>query len=151
MNEPQIPVKYIFRRPRWVDNVYGSRLAFVNEEGAAQGLDGAQTRLVPESLALKLLRHTDTFVRDDAPEAAAPVKTTEQDTQETLDAAALAKKDKDARDEQSFEAHLLIDQMDKETLTQYVRERFALSLEETADIDAMRVEAKALIDRFGLV
>lgn len=139
MNEPPIPVKYIFRRPRWVDNIYGSGLEFTTN----------QTRVLPESLALKFLRHTDTFVRDDA--HVVTLKTTEQETQEAVAAAEARANEQAARDQQKFEVFLLLDQMEKEPLAQYVRERFALSLDETANIDAMRIEAKALIDRFGLV
>lgn len=139
MNEPQIPVKYIFRRPRWVDNIYGSGLEFTT----------GQTRIVPESLALKFLRHTDTFVLDE--ETQAPIKTIEQETDEALAAAQRSADERAKRDDQLYESYLLIDQMGKEPLAQYVRDRFALALDETADIDAMRVEAKALIDRFGLV
>jgi hypothetical protein len=134
----EIGVKYIFRRPRWVDNIYGTGLVFVT----------GQTRFLPHDLALKFLRHTDTFERDDA--KAPPTKTEEQLAAEALAKVEAERKAQEALQQKVFDIHDQIDRMDdKVSLARFAKDSYNLPLDETQPIEAMRVEAKALVDRFG--
>jgi len=52
----KVAVKYIGRKEPWIDRLYGSKLPFHKE----------QVRVVPSSLALRLLRHEDLFTTETA-------------------------------------------------------------------------------------
>jgi hypothetical protein len=150
--QAEIPVKYIFRRPRWVDNIYGTGLSFVNAEGAAQGLDGQQTRLMPEDLALKFLRHKDTFEVD--AEYVPPGTPTKTPQQEVDEAVALREKEAEAerqRQQEIFDVHDQIDRMPSvPDLARYAAEKYTVTLDQAKPIDELRVEVKGLVDRFGV-
>lgn len=137
-SDDRLPIKYIFRRERWVDRIYGSGLEFTT----------GQTRVVPRDLGLKLLRHTDTFTLDI--DALPPLEPTEaEQTQAALDAAAKEKEEEARRQDELFAMHDSIDAMDKAALSRFVSDKFQLDLDQSLSIDDMRIEAKALIDRFG--
>ena len=140
MDAPGIAVKYIFRRPRWVDRIYGTELEFVT----------GQTRLLPHDLALKFLRHTDTFEIDAGFVDTAPAKSPQQQTDEALEDAEAARKAQQEREQEIFMLHDQIDQMDKDALAQYAHDKFNVPLNKRHSIADLRVEAKALVDRFGV-
>lgn len=137
MNEPLIPVKYVFRRPRWVDRIYGTNLEFVTD----------QVRMLPESMALKFLRHTDTFVLGE-PQPVEPT-TPEQETAQALEKADAERKEREEQEQQMFALYDQLNVMDKPSIARFVREKFQIELPETLSIEDMRVEATTLIDRFG--
>ena len=136
----QIPVQYIFRRARWVDTIYGTGLVFVT----------SQTRLLPEDIALKFLRHKDTFKIDtEFVDASAP-KTEQQQTDETLAEIEAQRKQAEEVEAERFELFDRIDQMaTKDALAQFAADKFAVTLNKRDSIPDLRVEVKALIDRFG--
>lgn len=138
MSETEIAVKYIFRRPRWKDNLYGSGLEFTT----------GQTRMLPSALALKLLRHGDTFARDT--EFVPTPKTTEQETTELLEQAEKRKDDENHVENQRLDLYAHIDRMDKDAIGKFAREHYRVEVDRRRGIDALRTQAKELIDRFGM-
>jgi type IV secretory pathway VirB10-like protein len=151
--QPDIAVKYIFRRPRWVDTIYGTGLEFTTD----------QVRKLPAHLALKFLRHTDTFVRADAlpPEQQQERQQELTDEQRReLEAAKeqqelLEAKKKQQEDEAAYEQarHDLMQQfeaMTKDALVAFAREKYDVTLDKSLNKEALKAEARSLVDRFGV-
>jgi hypothetical protein len=138
MSTAQIPVKYIGRRPHWNGLLYDVRMPF----------DAGQTRLLPEALALKFLKHHDTFVRDDAYEVTP--KSVEQETQEVLAEVEQQAKVQDERDMELTEVLDRIEIMEKEQLAE-IATRYNHKLDGRRSVSTLRAEVRQLINLNGLV
>lgn len=144
MAEPtQLPVKYIFRRPKWKDTIYGTGLEF----------EIGQTRVLPRDLALKFLRHTDTFELDEEALAKGiPEPTPEQVTAEAVALQAKKKEDDEAAQAEVFQVHDQIERMGtKEMVAEFALTKYNIPLDKRHTLEALRAEAKGLVDRFGVM
>ena len=137
----EIGVKYIGRRERFVDRVFGTGLGF--EQG--------QVRVLPNVIARKFLRHADQFEEAEM-DASAPVAA--ESTDETAQALAKAKK---LQDEQTLEQNQLQDvrdqvaSMTKKGLEEFAMTKYNQKLDTTKKVGDLRVEVTSFIDRFGVV
>lgn len=123
MTQPLISIRYIGKRPDYMDGTYGTRIVFV------QG----KSRMVPADVAKKMLRHADVYEpgEDGAPVAALPpAKDKEEDVQDMRDALA---------------------HMDKDALTNYANTHFKLKLDKRKDVGALRTQVTQLIDQYGVI
>jgi tRNA U34 2-thiouridine synthase MnmA/TrmU len=139
-NHPDIAVRYIFRRPFWKDNVYGSGLTFTTD----------QVRTLPHDLARKFLRHTDTFEEVTGEAGKAKPKTAEQETAEAVQADKKKKAEQATREQDLHDLHDQLGQMNKESVLRFAAEKFNTPLDKKHSVDQLRLEAKALVDRFGV-
>lgn len=125
-----MPVKYVGRRPIYVEGAYGSKLVFTTGE----------TKLVPGDLAAKLLMHPDVYVLGDVvtspgfaleePDARA---STEQDQEGTL---------QDIRD--------AINIMDKDALEQFARFHFKVDIDKRRSAAHLRQLVTQMVDQYGV-
>ncbi len=138
MSTAQIPVKYVGRRPHWNGLLYDVRLSF----------DAGQTRLLPEPLALKFLKHADTFQRDD--EYQVTPKSPEEETAEVLAQAEQQAKVQDEKDLELSEVLDQIDLMEKEQLAEFAN-RYGQKLDGRRSVDKLRAEVRQLVNLNGLV
>lgn len=123
MTQPLISIRYIGKRPDYLDGTYGTRIVFVQGE----------SRMVPADVAKKMLRHPDVYElgEDGAPVATLPpVKDKEEDVQDMRDALA---------------------HMDKDALTTYAHTHFQLKLDKRKDVGALRTQVTQLIDQYGVI
>jgi hypothetical protein len=137
MSTAQIPVKYVGRRPHWNGLLYDVRLSF----------DAGQTRLLPEPLALKFLKHSDTFVRDE--EYVVTPKSVEQETADVLADAEKQARELDTKDMELSEVLERVDIMEKEQLAEFAS-RYGHKLDGRRSVDKLRGEVKQLINLSGL-
>lgn len=137
----EIGVKYIGRRERFVDRVFGTGLGF----------DQGQVRVLPNVIARKFLRHADQF-EEAVVDASAPVEA--DSTDETAEALAKAKK---LQDEQTLEQNQLQDvrdqiaSMNKKSLEEFAMTKYNQKLDTAKKVGDLRVEVTSFIDRFGVV
>jgi len=117
------PIKYIGKRPFYTEGAYGSKIEFKKDE----------TVLVPEEIAIKLLKHPDVYVEgvpDKGLKSAVIEKKEEEDNQEIIDSVAL---------------------MDAKAVIEFVQNNFNIKLDGRKSVDTLRAEAIHHIDRFGIV
>lgn len=134
-NARSLPIKYIGRRPTYVDGTYGTRIAF------AQG----ETKMVPVEAALKMLKHPDVYVMG---EGEAPTASADQS-----EAAAKkqAEEDRNRAEEELETARQGVRRMTtKAALAGYASKNFNINLDERKKVDELKSEVIVLIDRFGL-
>ena len=120
------PVKYIGRRPVCRDGAYGSGLIFTQGE----------TKLVPDDLATKLLRHADVYVPGDAKGATKP-----QDEQ--------AKPKTQTEEEMLQDLRDTVSQMDKDALESYARTNFNVELDNRKSVASLRQSVNQMLDQYG--
>lgn len=140
MQKPQQAVKYTGRKP-FKDRLYRSGLTF----------EPGQARLVPAELARKFLRHADVFEAATEATERGKKKTSTDDTAELLEQAA---KDEAQRTEDQNSLQDMFDrvsQMDKEALGQFAKINYQQDLDMRYNVENLRGQVIALIDRFGLV
>lgn len=123
-----MPVKYVGRRPIYVEGAYGSKLVFAAEE----------TKLVPADLAVKLLRHPDVYVLGDVVTSPGAVsvempKSTDRTPEEVL---------QDIRDS--------INIMDKESLESFARFHFKVDLDKRRSSAHLRQLVTQMVDQYGV-
>lgn len=121
------PIKYIGKRPTYREGTYGSGLVFAQ---------GETVNVEDDVLARKLLRHPDVYVVGVAKEA-------------TATAAAVAKKDDDAEDDAQTTRDLIAN-MTKETLKDYAKAHFGVSLDQRKSVAEQRAQVTGLFDQFGV-
>lgn len=141
MNENMLSVRYVGRREPWVENLYGSGLTF------AKG----QQRLLPDSLARKLMRHVDLFELGDTQQAS----DSEHGNAQAKGDAELAKAQEQAKlqQEQDSNRQDLMDRimiMDKDGLTDFAYSNFEQKLDKRKSVENMREEVAGFVDRFGV-
>jgi hypothetical protein len=150
--QPDIAVKYIFRRPRWVDAIYGTGLEFTT----------GQVRKLPAELALKFLRHTDTFVRAEAPpeqqherqqqltDAQRRELEVAKEQQELLEAKKKQQEDEAAYEQARHDLMQQFEAMTKDALIAFAREKYDVVLDKSMNKEGLKAEARSLVDRFGV-
>ena len=117
------PIKYVGKRPTYIDGMYGTRTAFVQGE----------TAMVDADIAVKMLRHTDQYqpgIEAGASPAveSKPVTEKDEDTQ-------------DLRDQ--------INIMDKHALKQMAWERYQQRFSGNPSVESLRAKVTQLVDQFG--
>jgi hypothetical protein len=119
-----VAVRYEGPRATYREGAYGSGLVW------AQG----ETKLVPEALATKLLRHAPVYVPGDkkaAPKRAETIAAQQpphEDTQEVRDA---------------------LNAMDKDALEAYARTQFRVELDKRKSVQSLRGQVTQLVDQYG--
>lgn len=119
-----VAVRYEGPRATYREGAYGSGLVW------AQG----ETKLVPEVLATKLLRHAPVYVPGDkkaAPKQAEAIATQQpqhEDTQQVRDA---------------------LNAMDKDALEAYARTHFRVELDKRKSVQSLRGQVTQLVDQYG--
>lgn len=135
-----VAVTYTGREDPFIERNYGSGLAF--EQG--------QTRVVPEELAAKLLRHADVFATGDVASVKEEVSTGD-DTEESLKRADAAKKNLEALENQRQDVVDRVSVMDKEALKEFAKTKYGQPIPKTMSVENMRAKVIGFIDQFGLV
>lgn len=138
MEKKTIAVKYIGRRESWTDRLYDTGLTFTT----------GQVRQVPVEAARKLLKHADLFKEggETKPAEEAPKL---DDTQEALAQAQAQKAQKDAQINAVADLHDQVNQMTKDALEQFAKDKFNIDLDKRQKVDDLKKEVHTLIDRFG--
>lgn len=138
-----VGVTYTGSEDPFVDRIYRSRLTF----------DHGQTRELPPELAAKFLLHADVF--QPAAEEKGVLKqpkaptTPKDDTQEVLDEADQADKDRRKKENERFELHQQIEKMDKAALRDWTKVKFQQDLPANLGIEKMRDRVKGFVDQYG--
>lgn len=118
------PIKYIGKRPTYIDGMYGTKTAFVQGE----------TAMVDADIAARMLKHTDTYelgkAKGAAPAVELPVKTEKED-----------EATQDLRDQ--------INIMDKDSLETFAKNHFRIDLDKRKSVSSLREAVTQLVDRFG--
>lgn len=150
-----VAVRYIGRKPDYTDRLYKSGLTFTP----------GQERTIPSTLAQRFLKHKDSFEEVEAavakPKAEKTVETdaaagTPTDAGQTGDNTAelLAEADKKEQDKKAAVAKLMdlkdqVNQMEKDAVQQFAREKYDQAIPKTLSLPNMRAKALELIDQFG--
>lgn len=142
-SETLIDVKYIGPRQTWIEKRYRSGLTFTN----------GQTRAIPESLANKLLRHADLFVR---PQGAGQenAQAHNQDHDDTREILAKAKQKLDREKDEENRLQDLRDRimtMDKDALADFAYIKYRQKIDKRRSTEALREQVIAFVDQFGAV
>lgn len=117
-----LPVKYIGPREHYVDGTYSTYINFTKGE----------TRMVPADVARKMYKHTDVYVPG---EDVADVADVKKDTSAEDDV-------QDLRDS--------IANMNKDAVAQFVKTHFNQEVDKRQSVAAIRSQAVALVDQFGI-
>lgn len=121
------PIKYIGKRPTYIDGMYGTHTAFVQGE----------TVMVDSAIAEKMLRHGDQYELGKAKGAAPAV---EKPT------------DKPAKEEEATQD--LRDQiaiMGKDELKEMAWTRYQLKFQGNPSLETLRTRVTHLVDQFGAI
>ena len=137
MEKKTIAVKYVGRRDSWTDRLYGTGLTFTKD----------QVRFVPSESARQLLKHTDLFT-EDATAKPAPEKKTD-DTELAMAQAEAQKAEQNAKVNAVADLHDQVNQMTKDALEQFAKDKFNIDLDKRQKADDLKKEVHTLIDRFG--
>lgn len=137
MEKKTIAVKYVGRRDSWTDRLYGTGLTFTKD----------QVRFVPSESARQLLKHTDLFT-EDATAKPAPQKKTD-DTEQAMAQAEAQKAEQNAKVNAVADLHDQVNQMTKDALEQFAKDKFNIDLDKRQKVDELKKEVHTLIDRFG--
>lgn len=121
----QTPIKYVGKRPTYIDGMYGTHTAF------AQG----ETVMVDAAIAVKMLRHPDQYELGKAKGAAPAV---EQPTEKPM-----------KEDEATQDLRDQIANMDKDSLETFAKNHFRVDLDKRKSVSSLRDAVTHLIDRFG--
>lgn len=115
-----ISIQYIGKRDTYTEGTYGSKITFSKGE----------TKLVPEELALKLLRHPDQYVRGKGGEAVIipDTKQKDDDTQDIRDAIA---------------------NMDTSSLAEYAQIHYGIKLDKRKSVESLRTELTQWVDQYA--
>ena len=119
------PIKYIGKRPTYIDGMYGTHTAFVHGE----------TAMVDSDIAAKMLRHPDQYELGKAKGAAPAVEPTAEKPVKEDEAT------QDLRDQ--------INIMDKDSLETFAKNHFRIDLDKRKSVANLREAVTQLVDRFG--
>lgn len=125
MSNTTTPIKYVGKRPTYIDGMYGTRTAFVQGE----------TVMVDSDIATKMLRHPDQYVLGKTKGAEPAV---EQPTEKP------AKEDETTQDLRDQ-----INIMDKDSLETFAKNHFRIDLDKRKSVSSLREAVTQLVDRFG--
>lgn len=119
------PIKYIGKRPTYIDGMYGTHTAFVQGE----------TAMVDSDIAAKMLRHTDQYELGKVKGAAPAVEKTSEKPEKEDEAT------QDLRDQ--------INAMDKDALEAFAKNHFKIDLDKRKSAASLRQHVTQLVDQFG--
>lgn len=142
MNENMLSVRYIGPRKKWTENIYGSGLAFTNN----------QQRMISEQLAKKLLRHADLFEAGDTVQAEGTTDSNQPD--DTAEQLAQAQQNQDQAKQEESERQDLVDRimlMDKDALGDFALSNYEQNLNKRRSVENLREQVVGFVDRFGVV
>lgn len=126
-----IPIKYVGRRSRHPENLYGTGAVF----GFGQVIN------FPDEIAAKLLKHSDVYQRADTAPADAP-------TVEVVE----PKRGEQEEEAQNMDDLLRsVDNMDKDALERFAMTHFSIDLDKRKSVSALRQQVKTSIEQFGVV
>lgn len=131
-----VGIQYIGLRPEWSDSLYSTGLSF--EKG--------QVRVVPASVAKKLLRHHDAFI-----EAKAEQNVVDDDTQALLNKAEEEQQKSELEEDSHYDVIAQLNTMTKEGLVQYAAERYQVKLNVRNKAEDLRKEVTELVNKFGVL
>ena len=137
MDKKTLAVKYVGRRDSWTDRLYGTGLTFAKD----------QVRFVPSESARQLLKHTDLFTEDANAKPAQEKKT--DDTEQAMAQAEAQKAEQHAKVNAVADLHDQVNQMTKDALEQFAKDKFNIDLDKRQKVDDLKKEVHTLIDRFG--
>lgn len=121
------PVKYIGKRASNTDGTYNTRITW------AQG----ETKLVPNAIAVQMLKHTDTYALGEAA-LGAPLQDVPADKEEERE----DDKTQDMRDSIAI--------MTKAALTEMAKTQFRIDLDKKSSLAEMRAHVTQLVDQYGV-
>ena len=141
-----VAVRYVGRRERWKDTLYGSGLYF----------NTGQVRVLPIGIAQKLLRHKDVFVEHDGERTeqaieVAPTREPSDDTDALLEQARKEGERTEQALQQIQQVFDQIDRMDKAALEEFARNNYRQEIDKRRNLDALREQVRQMIDQFGVV
>ena len=119
------PIKYVGKRPTYIDGMYGTHTAFVQGE----------TVMVDSDIATKMLRHHDQYELGKAKGAAPAVESPNEKPVKEDEAT------QDLRDQ--------INIMDKHALKQMAWERYQQRFSGNPSVESLRAKVTQLVDQFG--
>ena len=119
------PIKYVGKRPTYIDGMYGTHTAFVQGE----------TVMVDSDIAAKMMRHPDQYELGKAKGAAPAVEPTAEKPVKEDEAT------QDLRDQ--------INIMDKDSLETFAKNHFRIDLDKRKSVANLREAVTQLVDRFG--
>ena len=123
----QTPIKYVGKRPTYIDGMYGTRTAFVQGE----------TVMVDSDIAAKMLRHPDQYALGKTKGAAPAIeKPAEKPVKE---------------DEATQDMRDQINIMDKDALKQMAWERYQQKFAGNPSVETLRAKVTQLVDQFGVL
>ncbi len=123
----QTPIKYVGKRPTYIDGMYGTHTAFVQGE----------TVMVDSAIAAKMLRHPDQYKIGKAKGAAPAV---EQPAEKPV-----------KEDEATQDMRDQINIMDKDSLKQMAWERYQQKFAGNPSVETLRAKVTQLVDQFGVL
>lgn len=121
------PIKYVGKRPTYIDGMYGTHTAFVQGE----------TVMVDSAIAAKMLRHPDQYELGKAKGAAPAV---EQPAEKPV-----------KEDEATQDMRDQINIMDKDSLKQMAWERYQQKFAGNPSVETLRAKVTQLVDQFGVL
>lgn len=144
-----IAVTYTGRDDPFIDRLYRSGLTFIN----------GQSRIVPPTLAERLLRHSDVFKRTDEVVAdpvsvqasnAAQTEPPNDDTQKLLDEAQKNKDNQRLQEDARFALLDQLDSMDKTALITWAQDKYKQKIPGNLGEAKVRERAKGFVDQYGM-
>lgn len=126
-----ISVTYVGKREHYVENCYGSKIAFSKGE----------TKAIDDGLAAKLLKHPDQYRRGDDAEVERLTALSPQDVAD----------DTDDTDDTVQNARDLVASMEADALVDYAQTHFnGIKLNKRKTLDNLRGDVLQLIDQYGV-
>lgn len=120
------PIKYIGKRPEYVDGTYGTRIHFLQDE----------TKLVPADKAVLMLKHPDVYIAGEE--------------SSELDKPNLPAKESEEDESQLQDLRDSISSMNKEGLKEFAQTHYNVKLNGKKGEGTLRQEVIGLVDQFGL-
>lgn len=122
-----ITIEYISKRPQWTDKIYGTNTTY----------RAGKQYAVPEKIALKLLKHTDTFrrVKNEKENKTVQIEQPQPKQDETEDV---------------LDMHQKIDSINNTaSLRKFIKDKWGVETEKTAKLPELKAQAKLLTNQFG--
>ena len=145
MTTPQdVAVTYTGTDNPFKDRIYRSGLTFTP----------GQTRLVPFTLAQRVLRHSDVFKEGEAAESKATKKTAEKepadDTKQVLDQQKQEQDEQRQQEDARFALLDSIDSMDRKAVIDWAELNYQQKIPGNVSAEKARDIAKGFIDQYGM-
>lgn len=138
-------IKYIGKREHYTDGTYGSHIEFKHGE----------TQLVPDDLAVKLLKHPDQYQRGDedrpAPTMQAVIQDQYQRGDDIVKDTIIPKPDSvKETPEDTQDVRDAIATMNSQALVKYAMTHYRVKLDKQMVVESLRTEVTRLVDQYGV-